>query len=243
LESTDPLTVKSDWFELNEAVLQLRPYQQPSLPIAVASVQSPAGVQVAGKYGAAVLSLSIPRDTVRQTSLKELWAIGEETAAKHGKTLRREDWSLVVAVHLAESKKEAIEDVRIGSGRELTEYFGATLGHPTPDVPTNQIVDFMVERNQWIIGTPEDCIAGIERLQELSGGFGGLLIRVEDWATREKTLHSYELFARYVMPRFQGSLAGIQVSNRWASERKDALQVDRLAGLKRATDAYYSQRS
>ena len=243
LESTDPLTVKSDWFELNEAVLQLRPYQQPSLPIAVASVQSPAGVQVAGKYGAAVLSLSIPRDTVRQTSLKELWAIGEETAAKHGKTLRREDWSLVVAVHLAESKKEAIEDVRIGSGRELTEYFGATLGHPTPDVPTNQIVDFMVERNQWMIGTPEDCIAGIERLQELSGGFGGLLIRVEDWATREKTLHSYELFARYVMPRFQGSLAGIQVSNRWASERREALQVDRLAGLKRATDAYYHQRS
>jgi limonene 1,2-monooxygenase len=243
LESTDPLTVKSDWFELNEAVLQLRPYQQPSLPIAVASVQSPAGVQVAGKYGAAVLSLSIPRDTVRQTSLKELWAIGEETAAKHGKTLRREDWSLVVAVHLADSRKEAIEDVRIGSGRELTEYFGATLGHPTPDVPVNQIVDFMVERNQWMIGTPEDCIAGIERLQELSGGFGGLLIRVEDWATREKTLHSYELFARYVMPRFQGSLAGIQVSNRWASERKEALQTDRLAGLKRATETYYGQRS
>jgi limonene 1,2-monooxygenase len=78
--STDPLTVKSDWFELNEAVLQLRPYQQPSIPIAVASVQSPAGVTVAGKYGAAVLSLSIPRDTIRQTSLKELWAIGEETA-------------------------------------------------------------------------------------------------------------------------------------------------------------------
>jgi limonene 1,2-monooxygenase len=241
-ESTEPLTVKSDWFELNEAVLQLRPYQQPSIPIAVASVQSPAGVLVAGKYGAAVLSLSIPRDTVRQTSLKELWAIGAETAEKHGKTLRREDWSLVVPVHLAESRKEAIEDVRLGSGRELTEYFGATLGHPIPDVPANQIVEFMVERNQWMIGTPEDCIAGIERLQESSGGFGGFMVRVEDWATREKTLHSYELLARYVMPRFQGSLAGIQVSNQWASERKEALQANRIAGLKRATDAYYGQR-
>jgi limonene 1,2-monooxygenase len=242
-DSTDPLTVKSDWFELNEAVLQLRPYQQPSIPIAVASVQSPAGVQVAGKHGAAVLSLSIPRDTVRQTSLKELWAIGEETAEKHGKTLRREEWSLVVPVHLAESRKEAIEDVRLGSARELTEYFRATLGHPIPDVPANQIVDFMVERNQWMIGTPEDCIAGIERLQENSGGFGGFMVRVEDWATREKTLHSYELLARYVMPRFQGSLAGIQASNQWASERKEALQANRMAGLKRATDAYYSQRS
>jgi limonene 1,2-monooxygenase len=241
-ESTAPLTVKSDWFELNEAVLQLRPYQQPSIPIAVASVQSPAGVQVAGKYGAAVLSLSIPRDTVRQTSLQELWAIGEETAEKHGKILRREDWRLVVSVHLAESRKEAIEDIRLGSGREVTEYFGTTLGHPVPDIPANQIVDFMVERNQWLIGTPDDCIAGIERLQELSGGFGGFLVRVEDWGTREKTLHSYELLARYVMPRFQGSLAGIQISNQWARERKDALQANRIAGLKRATDAYYSQR-
>jgi limonene 1,2-monooxygenase len=87
-ESTEPLTVKSDWFEINEAVLQLRPYQRPSIPVAVASVQSPAGVQVAGKHGAAVLSLSIPRDTVRQTSLKELWAIGEETAEKHDVTSR-----------------------------------------------------------------------------------------------------------------------------------------------------------
>jgi limonene 1,2-monooxygenase len=189
-----------------------------------------------------VLSLSIPRDTVRQTSLKELWAIGEETAEKHGKTLRRADWSLVVSVHLADSRQEAIEDVRVGSGRELTEYFGATLGNPVPDVPANQMVDFMVERNQWIIGTPDDCIASIERLQEMSGGFGGFMIRVQDWATREKTLHSYELFARYVMPRFQGTLVGIQASNQWASARKEALQTNRIAGLTRATEAYYGQR-
>jgi len=241
-ESTDPLTVKSDWFELNEAVLQLRPYQQPSIPVAVASVQSPAGVVVAGKHGAGVLSLSIPRDTVRQTSLQELWSIGEETAEKHGKALRREDWSLVVSVHIAESRKEAMDDIRVGSARELTEYFGGTLGHPTPPVPQDQIADFMVERNQWFVGTPDDCIAGIERLQEMSGGFGGFMIRVSDWATRERTLHSYELFARYVMPRFQGSLAGIHVSNQWASLRKEALQANRIAGLKRADESYYGER-
>jgi limonene 1,2-monooxygenase len=241
-ESTAPLTYTSDWFQLHEAVLQLRPYQEPSIPIAVASVQSPAGVQLAGKHGASVLSLSIPRETVRQTSLKELWAIGEETADKHGKTLRRQDWSLVVPVYLAESRTEAIEDVRMASGRELTEYFGNTLGNPVPDVPAAQIIDYMVEHNQWIIGTPEDCIVAIERLQESSGGFGGFMVRVEDWSTREKTLHSYELLARYVMPRFQGSLSGIQASNQWASERREALQANRVAGLKRATETYYGQR-
>jgi limonene 1,2-monooxygenase len=242
-ESVEPLTVKSDWFELNEALLQLRPYQQPSIPVTVASVQSPAGVRVAGKYGAGVLSLSIPRETVRQTSLKELWTIGEETAEAHGKTLRREDWQLVVTCHLAESRKEAIEDVRLGGGRETLEYFGRTLGHQTPDVPADQVVDHMVKHNQWIIGTPDDCIAAIERLQDMSGGFGGFLVRVEDWVSREKRLRSYELLARYVMPRYQGSLVGIEASNQWASERKEALHASRIAGLKRATDAYYAKRS
>jgi limonene 1,2-monooxygenase len=241
-ESPEPLTYKSDWFELHEAVLQLRPYQEPSIPIAVASVQSPAGVQLAGKYGASVLSLSIPRATVRQTSLRELWAIGEEAAAAHGKTLRREDWRLVVTCHLAESRKEAIEDVRLAAGREVTEYFRDTLGHPAPDVAPEKIVDYMVEHNQWIIGTPEDCIAGIERLQEVSGGFGGFLVRVEDWAPRLKTLQSYELLARYVMPHFQGSLAGIRASNQWARERRDLLHAHAIAGLRRATEAYFGSR-
>jgi limonene 1,2-monooxygenase len=242
-ESTEPVTYTSDWFELHDAILHLRPYQEPYIPIAVASVQSPAGVQLAGKYGASVLSLSIPRTTVRQTSLRELWAIGEETAAAHGKTLRREDWRLVVPVHLAESRKEAIENVRMGGGREVTEYFAGTLGNPAPDVPMERIVDFMVEHNQWIVGTPEDCIASIERLQEASGGFGGFMIRVDDYVQREKRLRSYELFARYVMPQLQGSLSGIMASNQWARERKDALHGHAVAGLKQATEAYFSRRN
>jgi limonene 1,2-monooxygenase len=234
---TEPITHKSDWFELHDALLQLRPYQYPYMPVAVASVQSPAGVQVAGKYGAAVISLSVPRDMLRQTTLKDQWAIAEEAAAEHGQTVRREDWRLSVGCHLAESRKEAFEDIRVGSGRVVTEYFGNTLGHEVPDVPADQIVDFMVERNQWIVGTPDDCVAGINRLMEASGGFGGLLIRVEDWAPRDKLHRSYELLARYVMPQFQGSLVGIETSNRWASQVKDTLQVNRRAGLQAATDA------
>ena len=34
-----------------------------------------------------------------------------------------------------------------------------------------------------------------------------------EWAPREKVLRSYELIARHVIPRFQGSLAGIEASN------------------------------
>jgi len=57
-----------------------------------------------------------------------------------------------------------------------------------------------------LVGSVDTIVRGIEHLQRLSdGGFGGLLFRAHEWATREQTLRSYELFARYVMPRFQGT--------------------------------------
>ena len=238
MSNTEPYTVKTDWFEMNDAVLQLRPYQDPIVPVAVASVESPAGVTLAGKHGASVLSLSVPRDTIRKTSLAELWSIAEETAAEHGKKMHREDWGIVMGMHLAESKEQAFKDIRQGSGNIVTEYFGETLGNPVPDVPRDQIVDYMVDHNQWIVGTPDDCIAGIERLQEISGGFGKFMIRVEDWAPRDKIHRSYELLARYVMPHFQGSVQGIEISRDWASERREALQANRYVGIKAATDRF-----
>ena len=243
MSDPEPFTYKSDWFEMNEAVLQLRPYQDPIVPVAVASVESPAGVTLAGKHGASVLSLSVPRDTIRKTSLAELWEIAEETAAEHGKTMQREEWGIVMGMHLADTKEQAFKDIREGSARVVTEYFGRTLGNPVPDVPRDQIVDYMVDHNQWIVGTPDDCIAGIERLQDLTGGFGKFMMRVEDWAPRDKIHRSYELLARYVMPHFQGSLAGIRASNEWASERREALQENRYAGIKAATDRFDSSRS
>jgi len=243
MSDTEPYSIQTDWFEMNEAVLQLRPYQDPIVPVAVASVESPAGVTLAGKHGASVLSLSVPRDTIRKTSLAELWSIAEETAAEHGKTMHRKDGGVVMGVHLADSKEQAFKDIKEGAGNVVTEYFGRTLGNEVPDVPRDQIVDYMVDHNQWIVGTPDDCIAGIQRLQELTGGFGKFMMRVEDWAPRDKIHRSYELLARYVMPYFQGSLQGIQTSNEWASERREALQANRYVGIKAATDRFDAGRN
>ena len=202
---TEPFSVKSDWFELNDGMLQIRPYQHPSIPLVVASVQTPAGVTTAGKHGAGVLSLSTPRGMVRETSLAELWAIAEQTAEEYGNEMRREEWRLSIPIHLADSREEAMEDVRRGHARVTREYFESTLGHAAPDVADDCLLEYVMERHGVIVGTPDDMIEAVERLQEISGGFGGMLVRVEDWAPREKILRSYELLARYVMPHFQGS--------------------------------------
>ena len=85
----EPITYKSDWFELREAMLQLKPYQRPYMPLSVASVQSPAGVALAGKYGASVLTITVPRDPVcrsfqPQGPLGHCRDIGRGTRANHG---------------------------------------------------------------------------------------------------------------------------------------------------------------
>jgi limonene 1,2-monooxygenase len=46
------------------------------------------------------------------------------------------------------------------------------------------------------------------------------LFRAHEWATREQTMRSYELFARYVMPVFQQSLDGPIGSRTWATENR-----------------------
>ena len=48
--------------------------------------------------------------------------------------------------------------------------------------------------------------------------FGGLLGMAHECANREKTLHSYELWARYVAPQFQGSAVSTCASREWVGE-------------------------
>ena len=241
---TKPLTYKSDWFSLREALLQIRPYQQPYMPLAVASVQSPAGVALAGKFGAAVLTITTPRDpSSGGADLQGLWTIAEESAAEHGQTVRREDWRLVVPVHLAETRQAAFDEARLGAGRYQREYFEMTMGRQTViEGPLEKVIDGMVDRGAWIVGTPDDCVAGIKRLADQSGGFGGFLVQTVDWALRDKMLRSYELLARYVMPQFQGTASSTAASNAWAYERRESLMAGRVRAIDRAREDYATHR-
>lgn len=237
---TEPITYKSDWFELRDGLLQLRPYQRPYMPIAVASVQTPAGVTLAGKHGASVLTITVPRDpSAGPSDLQGLWSIAEESAAEHGKPMNRDDWRLVLPVHLAETREEAFADARMGAGRYLREYSEGTNGRKSGfDGPLEKVIDHMSDNGSWIIGTPDDCIEGIKKLGERSGGFGAFLVQTVDWAPREKMLKSYELLARYVMPHFQGTTLSTAASNQWAKERQEDLVSGRMRAIDRAKSSY-----
>jgi limonene 1,2-monooxygenase len=211
---TEPISVESDWFSLRDAVLQVRPYTRPYMPLAVASMQSPAGPSLAGKYGAGLLSVGVFTGFRGAVDLKAQWQVAEDAAAEAGRSVTRDEWRLVLPVHLAETRQAAVDQIHDRATAWLTRYQRDVLGRPLPEgVPEDRAVEMLAQRGAWLIGTPDDCIAGIERLEELSGGFGGLLVMVQDWATRENQRRSYELLARYVMPRYTGALAGVEAGH------------------------------
>ena len=239
MTETEPITHESDWFTLKDAMAHLRPYTQPHMPIAVTASQSPSGMVMAGKYGTGVLSVGIVPGASIVQNLREFWTIAEESAADHGNTVNREEWRVVFNVHLAESRKEAIEQARVGAGAHQREYSEKTLGRAAVgDGPADKIIDKMAESGAWCVGTPDDLIATIERLNEESGGFGGFLVGATEWATREQVLHSYELLARYVMPHFQNSLSSLEASQAWTSEKKDEFNAMRTKALDKAGQDY-----
>jgi limonene 1,2-monooxygenase len=64
------------------------------------------------------------------------------------------------------------------------------------------------------------AVAQIQRLVDQSGGFGTFLFMAHEWADRQATLRSYELFAREVMPLFQGSTPSLVNSRDWAAANR-----------------------
>jgi hypothetical protein len=117
-------------------------------------------------------------------------------------------------VYLAESREEAWRDVEASIDRDKEYFFSIGLKPPYeayPGQPAHEITARSgADRRDWIIGTPEDAIAQIERMQAETGGFGGLLLATHEWASTEKLRRSYELFARYVIPHFRGHTRGYQ---------------------------------
>ena len=236
LACEEPVNLKTDWFELNDARLHLAPYTKGGFPVAVASSTTPSGVLTAAKHGVGLISLGAGLPGGPQ-KLAEQWKLGEAEAAKFGKTMRRDDWRVVVNIHVAEDDEQAVAEVRKGERLETLSYFSETLGRP-PMRSENPLAEGL-KAGTTIVGSPETVAAGIERLLSFTdGGAGAVLFRSHEWATREQTLRSYELFARWVMPRFQGSLTTLQTSRQWASDNRSGIFGPQMGALRKAfTDA------
>ena len=211
----ETVTAKTEWFEINDARLQLAPYSQDGIELAVAASISPTGPRAAGKHGLGLISIGATTE-MGFDILAAHWDVMEERAAEFGQPADRSRWRLVGPMHLAETKEQAQRDVEFGI-LDFARYFRHVL--PASPVGDGDDVETILQdcdnSGFAIIGTPDDAIRQIERLVDQSGGFGTFLIFGHEWADPAATRHSYELFARHVMPHFQGQLNPVQSSYDW----------------------------
>jgi limonene 1,2-monooxygenase len=207
LRAEAPVTMKTDWFELKDARIQLASYTKPHLPVGVAGSSSEAGEPAAARHGIWQLSFGGNGERLRQE-----WERVVATATKYGQVADRADWRVTRFFHLSETRQQALDDCR-----ELFPRFtGAGLLGAVPDGSNNdRLPELAVERGGAIIGTPQDAIEDIEKLLEASGGFGGFLGAMFGVVHRNRMMHSYDLFARYVAPHFQGQFKTMKDNREW----------------------------
>jgi limonene 1,2-monooxygenase len=236
IESDEPVTMETEWFKLHEATLQLYPYSFPRMELATAANRSPAGPRLAGQFGIGLLSIAATQKGGFDF-LRETWRIAEDKAGEFGRTIDRSNWRAVGPMYCSESVETAIEETRYGFDGFLR--FAAAAGSGTANgqdiedrLATTDHAHRLREMNEsryTSFGPPELCIDQIERLLVQSGGFGCFLIQLFDYANREDTFRSLELFASEVMPHFQGSQARARKSWIDMYERRAVNVVEKMA--------------
>ena len=227
LAGDDRFSYECDWFTLKDARLQLLPVQE-QIPMATASMISPSGMTLAGKYGCGVLSLG-SMSTTGLAALPTQWSFAEESAKKHGQQVDRRNWRVVMSWHIAETREQAREEAKHGLMRWHNEYIVDTLMRPgetkykTPEEAVEHVASMGIA-GASVIGTPDDLVASIRHLQEITGGFGTALGFIHDWANPANTAKSWDMVARYVMPEVNGMLDAYRESQQHVINNRDSFE-------------------
>jgi len=213
------VTQKSDWFNLKDATCQLRPFSWPHPEICVASSVTPSGGKLAGRHGFGMLCVAATQEG-GYDALGINWKIANETAAANGRKMDPEKLRLVGPVHIAETREQAFANVKFGF-HKWQDYFAGLSAVAGREGMSNQTVEDAVKQGTIVVGTPDDAIAQIRRLQQKQGEFGCFLQLAHNWADFEATKKSYELWQRHVTPVINKSNVAREEAYNWARTNKD----------------------
>lgn len=213
------VTHKTDWFTLQDATCQLLPFSDPHPEICVASSVTPSGGKLAGRHGFGMLCVAATQ-AGGYDALAINWEIANKTAAENGRKMDPSRLRLVGPVHIAETREKAFENVKFGLDK-WQGYFSGISAVAGREATESQSAEQMVENGVAVIGTPEDAIAQIRRLQKKQGDFGVFLQLAHNWADFENTKKSYEMWQRYVTPVINGANTARETALNWAKDNKE----------------------
>lgn len=239
----ETVSAKTATHQLFDARLQLAPYSDGGIPLSVAAVASPTGARLAGKHGIGLLSIGATLTVEGFNALSYHWDIVEERAAAFGAQVDRKNWSLVGLFHLAETEKQAREEVKFGI-EPWFRYFQKVAAFPQMTMPGEQLdemIDVINDNGAGVIGTPERAREQVQRLWDQSGGFGCMLQMGHEWANPAATRRSAELFAAEVMPHFQGQAQPTLDAAARAGQARESLAQSQLDAVAHMTKKYQDE--
>jgi len=241
LRSDEPVSAETATHKLIDARLHLRPYSE--FDIAVAAVASPTGPRLAGRYGLGLLSIGATMTEAGFDALAHHWSVMEERAAAFGSTVDRDKWRLVGLMHIAETREQAYKDVEYGI-EQWFRYFQKVAAFPQMAVEggdVREMIDFVNTSGIGAVGTIDEAGAQVEKLVNQSDGFGAMLLLGHEWANRQATWRSYELFAQHVMPAFQGQAYSTLDAKARATDTRDGLAEQQMQAVAHMTEKYQQE--
>jgi limonene 1,2-monooxygenase len=182
-----------------------RPVRGDGMPMAIAS-DNPEMVRLAAERGYIVLS-SFIESVSKIRSRNELYARHARLA---GESDPLKNCSVARAVYIADSRRQAIEDMReaitievaVQAERGFLDMLKNVHGL---DVPNNSsAIDYLVGSGLYVVGAPDEVAAQLADFHDACGGFGTFMITTgKDWATWEKRANSMRLFMQEVAPQLR----------------------------------------
>ena len=231
LRGEERFSYECEWFELHDAQLQILPLQE-DMPMVTASSISPSGMQLAGKYGIGVLSIA-SNSTEGIQALPTQWGFAEEAAAEARPDRRPQELARADGVppRRDRASRRATRRSTACSAGTTSTTSGRSAGPARRasttrgSCSTQTTGDGADGAGAAVIGTPDDLVAGIRHLQEITGGFGVVLGFAHDWA--EPRGDAAVVGARRPLrhPRDQRHTAGIRESQEYLHDNQAELMA------------------
>jgi limonene 1,2-monooxygenase len=219
----ESVTRETEWFKLQDARLQNLPYNPDGIEFAVASVFTPTGSTLAGRLGLGLLSIAAS-DLKGFENLDVHWDNLQRNADEHGHDVSRSSWRVLGSMHLAESAEQARIEAQTRIIPELINFNKAVhdedTWEPWMESPEGSLEKWTTDGLYMFggvatVGTPQDGISTVRKMQDKSGGFGCYLLFMHNAAPFEETKKSLELFAEYVIPEVRGTNRSRQENVSW----------------------------
>jgi limonene 1,2-monooxygenase len=201
----EPFDWEGKYWQGKGIVATPRPLVLPHMPIATAT-DTEAMIDLAGARGYTLLRAQLePPGSIRQKADRYVRA-----AKKAGRAMPLNNIAVARYVYLADSRREAMDDLRPAINYELGYQMkrglirliksNYALGLAGDEVTFDQLA----EAGVYYLGDPDTVACDLRKFYQDAGGFGTLLIVTgKNWATREKVFRSMRLFMEQVAPQLR----------------------------------------